>query len=136
MTMNRYFYRSSHPFSSGIWSSHFCPFICLLVLLNDTHKRMKLSLLLLLLIMYSTALSPSIDCGIIGCGPSGLALAHSLLAEGHTVRVFERRDEFRPVGAAVFLHPFALNSLRKVSPKLESQLLEASTRVRKGSTNP
>ncbi|GMH78640.1 hypothetical protein TrST_g5078 [Triparma strigata] len=79
--------------------------------------------------MYSTALSPSIDCGIIGCGPSGLALAHSLLAEGHTVRVFERRDEFRPVGAAVFLHPFALNSLRKVSPKLESQLLEASTRI-------
>ncbi|GMH64652.1 hypothetical protein TL16_g04013 [Triparma laevis f. inornata] len=88
-----------------------------------------LLLLLLLIVVYATALSPVADVGVIGAGPAGLALAHSLRNEGHTVRIFERRDSFRPVGAAVFLHPFALNSLRKVSPQLEQQLLQVSTQI-------
>lgn len=87
-------------------------------------------IILLLIVVYATALSPIADVGVIGAGPAGLALAHSLRNEGHTVRIFERRESFRPVGAAVFLHPFALNSLRKVSPQLEQQLLQVSTQVR------
>ena len=67
---------------------------------------------------------PAADVGVVGAGPAGLTLCHALRAEGYSVRVFERRDSFRPVGAAVFLHPFACNSLRAVSPELEEQLLE------------
>jgi 2-polyprenyl-6-methoxyphenol hydroxylase-like FAD-dependent oxidoreductase len=70
---------------------------------------------------------PVADVGVVGAGPAGLTLCHALRAEGYSVRVFERRDCFRPVGAAVFLHPFACNSLRAVSPELEQQLLEVAT---------
>ena len=74
---------------------------------------------------------PAADVGVVGAGPAGLTLCHALRAEGYSVRVFERRDSFRPVGAAVFLHPFACNSLRAVSPKLEQQLLEVATVIDK-----
>ena len=87
------------------------------------------ALLLTLFVPSANALSPIADVGVIGAGPAGLALAHSLRNEGHTVKIFERRSSFRPVGAAVFLHPFALNSLRKVSPRLEQQLLSVSTQI-------
>jgi len=69
------------------------------------------------------------DVGIIGAGPAGLALAHAMINEGHSVRIFERRNSFRPVGAAVFMHPFALNSLRTISPALEGQLQDVCTQI-------
>jgi len=72
---------------------------------------------------------PTADVGVIGAGPAGLVLAHVLRERGHSVRIFERRDSFRPVGAAVFMHPFALNSLRAVSPTLEKQLLDVCTTI-------
>ena len=75
----------------------------------------------------ASLLVPAADVGVVGAGPAGLTLCHALRAEGYSVRVFERRDSFRPVGAAVFLHPFACNSLRAVSPELEEQLLEVAT---------
>ena len=72
---------------------------------------------------------PTADVGVIGAGPAGLVLAHALRERGHSVRIFERRDSFRPVGAAVFMHPFALNSLRAVSPTLEKHLLDVCTTI-------
>ena len=72
---------------------------------------------------------PTADVGVIGAGPAGLTLCHALHAEGYSVRVFERRDCFRPVGAAVFMYPMACNSLRAISPELERQLLGAATQI-------
>jgi len=69
------------------------------------------------------------DVGVIGAGPAGLVLAHALRERGHSVRIFERRDSFRPVGAAVFMHPFALNSLRAISPALEKRMLDVCTTI-------
>ena len=71
-----------------------------------------------------------LDVGIIGAGPGGLSLAHALLNRGYTVRIFERRKAFAPVGAAIFMHPFALNALRGISPKLEEQLRTAATEIK------
>jgi len=71
------------------------------------------------------------DVGIIGAGPAGLALSHALLNRGYKVKVFERRTSFRPVGAAVFMYPLALNALREVSPILEEKLRSVSTPIRK-----
>ena len=72
---------------------------------------------------------PLADVGIIGAGPAGLTLCHALRAEGYSVRIFERRDSLSPVGAAVFMHQFACNSLRAILPQLEQQLLDVSTPI-------
>jgi len=79
--------------------------------------------------MAASLLTPTADVGVIGAGPAGLTLCHALRASGYSVRVFERRESFRPVGAAVFMHPFACNSLRAISPQLEQQLLEVATQI-------
>ena len=80
--------------------------------------------------MAASLLTPTADVGVIGAGPAGLTLCHALRASGYSVRVFERRESFRPVGAAVFMHPFACNSLRAISPQLEQQV------IRVHSSNP
>ena len=69
------------------------------------------------------------DIAIVGAGPAGLVLAHAMRNRGYSLQVLERRDSFRPVGAAVFMHPFALNSLRNVSPQVESSLRDACTPI-------
>ena len=73
--------------------------------------------------------SSTVDVAIVGAGPSGLCLAHSLLDRGYSVKVLERRTTFRPVGSAVFLHPFALNSLRNLSPTVFDNVLNVATPV-------
>ena len=70
------------------------------------------------------------DAVIVGAGPAGLVLAHALLERGYSVQVLERRDAFRPIGAAIFMHPFALNSLRSVSAHVEHALRQVSTPIR------
>lgn len=69
------------------------------------------------------------DVAIIGAGPAGLILGHALIQRGYSIRIMERRSSFRPVGSAVFLHPFALNSVRSISPKVEKQVIDAATQV-------
>jgi len=90
--------------------------------------------LLLILITFPNSkaftIIPSVDVGIVGAGPAGLVLAHALQDRGYSVCIFERREAFRPVGAAIFMHPFALNSLRSVSTTLEASLLNVSTKIR------
>jgi salicylate hydroxylase len=72
---------------------------------------------------------PVADVGVIGAGPAGLTLCHALRDAGYDVQLFERRDSFRKVGAAIFMHPFALNSLRAISPELEQRLLAVCTPI-------
>ena len=71
----------------------------------------------------------TVDVAIVGAGPSGLTLAHCLIDRGYKVQILERRSSFRPVGSAVFLHPFALNSLANLSPSLYNNVVTASTQV-------
>lgn len=73
--------------------------------------------------------SRCVDVAIVGAGPSGLTLAHCLIDRGYKVKVLERRSTFRPVGSAVFLHPFALNSLKNLSPSVYANVFEAATQV-------
>jgi len=70
-----------------------------------------------------------VDVAIVGAGPAGLVLAHSLINRGYSVKILERRSSFRPVGSAVFLHPFALNSLRSLSPEVAENVLEVATQI-------
>lgn len=70
------------------------------------------------------------NVAIVGSGPGGLVLAHALLDRGYTVRILERRTSFRPVGAAIFMHPFALNSLKSISQKVAANLLDACCPIR------
>ena len=72
---------------------------------------------------------PIVDVAIVGAGPSGLALAHCFIDRGYKVKILERRSTFRPVGSAVFLHPFALNSLKKLSPGVAANVMKAATQV-------
>ena len=69
------------------------------------------------------------DVLIVGAGPAGLVLAHALRDRGFKIRVLERRSSFRPVGSAVFLHPFAINSVRAISPQVADNLVEAATKI-------
>ena len=72
-----------------------------------------------------------IDCdvAIIGAGPAGLVLGHALHQRGYSIKIIERRSSFRPVGSAVFLHPFALHSLRSISPHVEQEVIDAATNI-------
>lgn len=67
------------------------------------------------------------DVGVVGAGPAGLMLAHALRNRGLNVRVYERREAFKPVGTALFLWPFALSALRAIDPKLADDLKSAGT---------
>ena len=113
-----------------------------------TPKLERLLLVIALLIQQATAFSTTIanpttkpqtspdsnekqcDVGIVGSGPAGLVLAHALMDRGYSVHILERRSTFRPVGAALFMHPFALNSLKSISPRVEENLREACTPIR------
>ena len=70
-----------------------------------------------------------VDIAIVGAGPAGLLLAHAMIDRGYNVRVLERRSSFRPVGSAVFLHPFAINSLREISRNVATNVINAATQI-------
>jgi len=69
-----------------------------------------------------------VDVAIAGAGPCGLALAHALLEAGHRVRVYERSSraasEERPVGAALFIHPFGVNALQAAAPNVLDDVMQ------------
>lgn len=54
-------------------------------------------------------------------------MAHALRNRGLTVKVYERRKAFEPAGAAIFLWPFALTSLRAIDARLADELRSAGT---------
>lgn len=53
----------------------------------------------------------SLDIGIAGAGPGGLAAALFLSRAGHRVRIVERFDEPQPVGSGLMLQPTGLAAL-------------------------
>ena len=67
-----------------------------------------------------TTTSPAVDArdvcdvAIVGAGPGGLDAALALQRRGYDVRVFERREAFRPAGVAVFIWPHGLEHLKRI----------------------
>jgi salicylate hydroxylase len=53
-------------------------------------------------------LAPSLDIGIAGAGPAGLAAALALRRQGHRVEVFDQFDAPKPVGSGLILQPTGL----------------------------
>jgi len=48
---------------------------------------------------------------IAGCGIGGLAAAKALTLQGHSVVLFERAKELKPVGAGISLQPNAMQAI-------------------------
>ena len=53
----------------------------------------------------NTPMKRTLDCGIVGCGIAGTAVALMLARQGHRVTLFEQTDHVGPVGAGVLLQP-------------------------------
>ncbi|MGI4983576.1 MAG: FAD-dependent urate hydroxylase HpxO [Janthinobacterium lividum] len=53
-----------------------------------------------------------LDVIVIGAGMGGLSCALALQRQGHSVRVFERTAELRPIGAAISIWPNGVKILR------------------------
>ena len=63
---------------------------------------------------------------VIGGGLGGLATAIALRKQGIDAHVYERAQEFRPVGAGLALLPNGLNSLDAISAGIVENLKRAS----------
>ncbi|MEG5038867.1 MULTISPECIES: NAD(P)/FAD-dependent oxidoreductase [unclassified Microcoleus] len=63
---------------------------------------------------------------VIGGGLGGLATAIALRKQGIDAHVYERAQEFRPVGAGLALFPNGLHSLDAISPGIVENLKRAS----------
>lgn len=64
---------------------------------------------------------------VAGAGPAGLMAATSLASDGHQVRIFERFEHPRPVGAGLMLQPTGLACLARVG--LDEAACAAGARI-------
>ena len=69
----------------------------------------------------------SLDIAVVGCGPAGMATALFLARAGHRVRIFERFEAPRPVGAGLLLQPTGLGVLRRLG--LLARIAAAGARI-------
>jgi salicylate hydroxylase len=82
-----------------------------------------------------TTTSPAVDArdvcdvAIVGAGPGGLAAALALQRRGYDVRVFERREAFRPAGVAVFIWPHGLQHLKRIDPETCARVIAAGATI-------
>jgi salicylate hydroxylase len=67
------------------------------------------------------------DIAVIGCGPAGMATALFLRRAGFNVRIFERFDRPKPVGAELLLQPTGLAVLGRLG--LRAQIEAAGARI-------
>ncbi len=74
-------------------------------------------------------MSKPVSISIIGGGIGGLATAIALLKRGFDVRVYERAQELRAVGAGLTLSPNGLNSLDAIEPGIVEALKKAGSEV-------
>jgi salicylate hydroxylase len=71
--------------------------------------------------------SGSLDIAIVGCGPAGMAAALFLSRAGHRIRLFERFDAPRPIGAGLLLQPTGLAVLARLG--LGERIAAAGARI-------
>lgn len=82
-----------------------------------------------------TTTSPAVDArdvcdvAIVGAGPGGLAAALALQRRGYDVRVFERREAFRPAGVAVFIWPHGLEHLKRIDAATCARVVAAGAAI-------
>ena len=82
-----------------------------------------------------TTTSPAVDArdvcdvAIVGAGPGGLAAALALQRRGYDVRVFERREAFRPAGVAVFIWPHGLEHLKQIDAATCARVVAAGAAI-------
>jgi 2-polyprenyl-6-methoxyphenol hydroxylase-like FAD-dependent oxidoreductase len=69
----------------------------------------------------------TIDIGIAGCGPAGLAAALLLARGGHRVTLFDQFDAPRPIGSGLMIQPTGQAVLRELG--LHGALLAAGARI-------
>ncbi len=74
-------------------------------------------------------MSKPVSISIVGGGIGGLAAAIALLKRGFDVRVYERAQELRAVGAGLTLSPNGLNSLDAIEPGIVQALKDAGSEV-------
>lgn len=68
-----------------------------------------------------------LNIAIIGGGIGGLATAIALLKHGFDVKVYERAETLRSVGAGLTLTPNGLNSLEAIHPGIVKVLKQAGS---------
>ncbi len=69
---------------------------------------------------------------IVGGGIAGLATAVALCRSGvRGVRIFEKTESMRPIGAAIGLFPNGLRALNEISPRVHERVLESAIRTRR-----
>jgi salicylate hydroxylase len=77
----------------------------------------------------STLMAKTVSISVIGGGIGGLATALALLKRGFDVKVYERAQELRAVGAGLTLSPNGLNSLDAIEPGFVDELKKAGSEV-------
>ncbi len=69
----------------------------------------------------------TLDIAVAGAGPAGLMAAICLARDGHAVRIFERFETPRPIGAGLMLQPTGLACLGRVG--LDAAAIAAGVRI-------
>ncbi len=68
-----------------------------------------------------------LDIAIAGCGPAGLAAALLLHQSGHSVTIFERFEEPRPIGSGLMIQPTGLAVLARLG--LAEDIIRRGARI-------
>lgn len=63
--------------------------------------------------------STTLNIGIAGAGPAGLATSIALAALGHRVEVFEKHSALEPLGAGLLIQPQGLRALEELGVRRE-----------------
>lgn len=66
------------------------------------------------------------NIAIVGCGIGGLAAANLLAQDGHTVRIFERFEQPKPVGSGLVIQPVGQQVLEQIGVLSAVSVLGAS----------
>lgn len=70
---------------------------------------------------------PHFEAAIVGGGIAGLTVAIGLLSKGIRVKVFERAEEFREIGAGIGLSPNAERAMLALDPLVHATFRKLAT---------